>query len=339
MGRNYKQLSLEERSTIARLYKDGQSIRKIAATLDRSASSVSREMKRNGGHQIGGYRQSHADELSWARRWRGAKLARQPDLQKIVFDRLVMGWSPELISGWLAHADPTHSISHESIYRFIYAQITRTKDYSWRHYLPRAKSKRGWHKRSFKTVQNIKGRVSIHQRPAHVDRRLQPGHWEADLMMMSDKKHNILVAQERSTRYIRLARQSSKEAEPTVRNLYSWFSHLPQNLRRSLTQDNGPEFSRHYHLTEKLNMKTYFCDPHSPWQKGGIENMNGRIRRFIPLKTNPQNLSDQDLMTLENILNNTPRKCLGFKTPAESFYSLLNPLHFVCESTSPPSRG
>jgi IS30 family transposase len=299
---------------------------------------VSRELRRNTGNKIG-YHAGHADDLNWARRWRGSRLARQPDLQKAVLDRLVMGWSPEQISGWLALANPSLSISHESIYRFIYAQIARTNDYSWRRYLPRAKSKRGYYRRATKTVQNIKHRVSIHDRPASVDSRSQPGHWETDLILMSDKKSNILVAQERTTRYVRLIRQSCRQAEPVSARLHEWFRLLPPDLRRSLTQDNGVEFSLHYRLNQTLNMKTYFCDPHSPWQKGGIENMNGRIRRFIPLKTKLENLSDQTLQIIENIINHTPRKCLGFKTPAQLFSDLLKPLHFGCESTSPPARG
>ncbi len=338
MGRTYEHLSLEERCSISRLRADGISIRKIAASLGRAASSVSRELKRNRGSKIG-YRARYADDLSWARRWRGPRMARQPDLQKAVLDRLVMGWSPEQISAWLAQNDPSLSISHESIYRFIYAQIARTQDYSWRHYLPRAKSTRGHYRRVAKTVQNIKYRVSIRERPDSINTRQEPGHWETDLLLMSDKKNNILVAQERTTRYVRLIRQSCRQAEPVAGRLYECFRSLPPDLRRSLTQDNGVEFSLHYKLNETLNMKTYFCDPHSPWQKGGIENINGRIRRYIPLKTKPENISDQDVEILENIINHTPRKCLGFKTPAKLFSNLLKPLHFKCESTSRPPPG
>lgn len=335
MGRTYEQLSLEERCSISRLRADGISIRQIAAALGRAASSVSRELGRNTGSSVG-YRAEHADDLSWARRWRGLRLARQPDLQKTVLDRLVMGWSPGQISGWLAQNDPNRSISHESIYRFIYARIARTNDYSWRRFLPRAKSRRGHYRRQLKTVQNIKHRVSIHDRPGIVGTRAEPGHWEADLILMPDKKNNILVVQERTTRYVRLIRQSCRQAEPVAARLDEWFRPLPKELRRSLTQDNGVEFSLHYRLNEALGIDTYFCDPHSPWQKGGIENMNGRIRRFIPLKTKIENISDQTVQIVENIINHTPRKCLGFKTSAELFSKLLKPLHFKCDSTSQP---
>lgn len=249
-----------------------------------------------------------------------------------------MGWSPEQVSGRLAHEKSTLRISPESIYRFIYAQIARTNDYSWRHYLPRAKSKRGWGRRPQTRMDHIKDRVSIDKRPRYIDKRRQPGHWETDLIMLSDKKHNLLVAQERSSRFIYIAKQDSKHAQPTVDRLKAWLTSLPPKLRRTLTKDNGPEFFFHYQLNS-LGIRTFFCHPHSPWQKGGVENMNGRIRRYIPLKTKPDSFSDRDVQSLAARLNATPRKCLGFKTPAEVFSSYLNPLHFKCESTSRLSPG
>lgn len=337
MGQKYKQFSLEERYDLARLLADGQSIRQIAAALDRAASSVSREVRRNSGAKVG-YKPDYANEQNWARRWRGSRLVRQPALYELVMAKLVMGWSPEQISGRLALEHSAISISHESIYRFIQAQIDRTQDYSWRHLLPRGKGKRGWGRRSHRPMDHIKDRVSIDKRPLFIDRRRQPGHWEADLMMLSDKKHNLLVAQERSSRYTFIAKQDTKFAQPTVDRIKGWLEPLPSALRRSLTQDNGPEFFLHHQLNP-LGIKTYFCDPHSPWQKGGVENMNGRIRRFIPLKTAPDSFSDDNLQELADMLNATPRKCLGFKTPAEVFSKFFQPLHFECESTSRLSPG
>jgi IS30 family transposase len=336
MGKSYKQFKLEERCEIARLRAEGQSMRQIAATLGRAASSVSREVRRNSGAQVG-YKPVHADDLNWARRWRGSRLVRQPALYELVMSKLVMGWSPEQIAGRLTLDHSALRISHESIYRFIYAQIDRTNEYSWRRYLPRGKSKRGWTRRVHKPMDHIKDRVSLSKRPLYVDKRCQPGHWEADLVMLSDKKHNLLVVQERRSRFTFIAKQSGKFAQPTVDRLKSWLAPLPPHLRRSLTQDNGPEFFLHHQLNP-LGIKTFFCDPHSPWQKGGVENMNGRIRRFIPLKTKPDSFSDLDIQALASRLNATPRKCLGFNTPAEVLSRLLHPLHFKCESTFPPSR-
>lgn len=335
MGRNYRQFSLEERCEIARLHADGQSLRQIAAALDRAASSVSREVKRNSGVQVG-YKPVYADDLAWGRRWHGSKLARQPDLRQAVINRLAMGWSPEQISGRLALEQSSFSISRESIYRFIHAQIARTKDYSWRRLLPRGKSKRGWERRSRSGSDRIKHRVSIDKRPPYINKRCQSGHWEADLMMFSDKQQNLLVATERTSRFTLLAKQSGKHAQPTVDHLKNWLSPLPPSLRRTLTQDNGPEFAFHHQLNP-IGIQTFFCHPHSPWQKGSVENMNGRIRRFIPLGTNPDTVSNHDILALQSLLNSTPRKCLGFKTPAEVFSAHLNPLHFDCESTSQPA--
>lgn len=307
----------------------GKTIRQIAASMDRAASSISREVRRNGGRS---YKPVYADEQAWSRRWRGSRLMREPELQRQVLAGLSIGWSLEQVSGRMALGEGKRPISAESIYRFIYAQIARTKDYSWRHYLPRGKSKRGWHSKRSGPMDHIKNRVSIRKRPAYIRKRCQPGHWESDLLMLSDKKSNVLVVQERRSRFIYLAKQDSKEAAVTAAHLKTWFSCLPAALRRSLTHDNGPEFSSHY-LLHSEGVDTYFCDPRSPWQKGGIENMNGRLRRYIPLRTNPQSLTDEDLGELAERMNNTPRKCLGFRTPAEVFYSLANPLHFKCEFT------
>ena len=335
MGRIYRQLSLEERCAIARLYEDGLSIRQIAASLDRSASTVSRELNRNTGQQVG-YRPAYADEQAWARRWRGCRLVRQPELQQAVLNRLAMGWSPEQVAGRLAREQGITVISHESIYRFINAQIRRTQDYSWRHYLPRGKSKRGWSRRTHHPMEHIKDRVSLQKRPAYIEKRRQFGHWETDLLHPRKSGAAILVTHERASRYTLLAKQPGKQAQPVIDKIKSWFSNMPPQLRRTLTQDNGPEFFLHHQL-HSLGVKTFFCDPHSPWQKGSVENMNGRLRRYIPLGTDPDSFTDDHLQALARRLNSTPRKCLGFKTPAEVFSSQL--LHFKCESTSPPSRG
>jgi transposase, IS30 family len=335
MGTKYKQLFLEERCEIARLRADGRSVRQIASSLDRSASTISRELRRNTGAQVG-YKPVYADEQAWARRWRGSRLVRQPALREFVLNRLAMGWSPEQVSGRLTLEKHSMRICPESIYRFIDAQIRRTNDYSWRHYLPRRKSKRGWLRRSHNPMEHIRDRVSIEQRPAYINARRQPGHWETDLIMLSDKKHNLLVAQERTSRFTFIAKQIGKFAQPTVNHIKDWLVPLPPTLRRSLTQDNGPEFFLHHQLNP-FGIKTYFCNPRSPWQKGGIENMNGRIRRFIPLKTKPDSFSNNDLRLLAQRLNDTPRKCLGFKTPAEVFSAQILPLHFKCESTFPLS--
>jgi transposase, IS30 family len=285
MGTRYEQLSLEERCTIARLRSEGQSIRTIAANMDRTASTIARELKRNSGKQAG-YKPGYAEEQAWARRWRGSRLVRQPALQQAVLSRLAMGWSPEQVAGRLAQERGSTVISYESIYRFIYAQIRRTNNFSWRLYLPRARFKRGYrgHKGG-SPVDHIKDRVSIAQRPAYIDKRRQPGHWETDYLLFSRYGQSLLVAQERTSRFILLAKPPSRKAAPTAAQLRHWLAPLPVQLRRTLTQDNGTEFADHHKLRDAIGIKTYFCNPHSPWQKGGIENANGRLRRFLPRKT------------------------------------------------------
>jgi IS30 family transposase len=337
MERKYEQLSLEERNTIARLRADGQSFRKIAASLGRPASTVTREVKRNQGTQVG-YQPVYAADRAWARRWRGSRMARRPELQKLVLDHLSGGWSPEQIAGRLERERADLRISHESIYRFIYAQIARTKDYTWRRYLPRSKSKRGWYRRPHQPMQHIKDRVSIEKRPLYIEKRRQYGHWETDLLHPRKSGPAVLVEVERTSRFVLLAKQPGKHAAPVAEQLTGWFAVLPSHLRRTLTQDNGTEFFLHYKL-HPLGIKTYFCHPHHPWQKGSVENMNGRLRRYIPLGTDPESFSNGDLQALAHRLNHTPRKCLGFKTPAELFLPLLKPLHFKCESTFLLSQG
>jgi IS30 family transposase len=333
MGEQYGQLTLEERCTIARLHAEGHSIRQIAAALDRAPSSISRELKRNSGAKVG-YQPAYAHEQAGARRWQGARLERDDALRDLVLARLGRGWSPEQVSGWLARQDgPT--ISYESIYRFIYAQIRRTNDSAWRRYLPKAKFKRGWRAgKGGSPASFIKDRVPIAQRPKAVRYRRSPGHWEADLMLFSTYGQAILVAHERKSRIILLARQPSKAAAPTAEQLQAWLEPLPPALRKTMTFDNGTEFAQHYKLTQQLGIQTFFCDTHSPWQKGGIENAIGRMRRPLPRKTDIATIDPKTLDDCVAAYNNTPRKCLGFRSPAEVFCKLL---HFECESTFPLS--
>lgn len=287
MGKRYRQLCLEERCLLASLRAEGRSVRQIAAALDRSASTIARELKRNGGER--GYRPAYADEQAWARRWRGSRMARQPALQHHVLSHLAMGWSPEQVAGRLALQKTNMRISHETIYRFVYDQIRRTNDYRWRHYLPRAKSRRGRRRRPHRPMEHIRHRVSLADRPAVVDGRRQPGHWEADLLHPRKSGAAVLVAQERTSRLTLLAKLPGKQAQPVADRFKEWFEAMPQPLRRSLTHDNGPEFFLHHQL-HALGVKTYFCDPHSPWQKGGVENHERTAAPHHPVRNRPRQL-------------------------------------------------
>jgi transposase, IS30 family len=339
MERHYRQLTLEERCSIARLHEDGQSIRKIAAALDRPPSTVSRELNRNRGAHLDCL-PGQAQERTRARRWTGARLERDGALRELVIEKLSLGWSPEQVAGWLKLQPRAQTVSHESIYRFIDRQIRRTKDYGWRLLLPRQKSKRGWRgRRGGSSALRIKDRVSIDQRPASADDRAVAGHWEADLMLFSQYGQAALALHERQTRFLFLTRQPSKAAEPVADQLAAWLGSMPEPLRRTITFDNGTEFAFHHQIRDKLGVETYFCDTHSPWQKGGVENAIGRMRRWMPRKTDLATLDPTLLAAYAQAYNNTPRKCLGFKTPAELFSKLSHPLNFKCESTSPLARG
>ena len=335
MGRKkYRQFSIEERCEIARRRQAGESIRQIAAALDREPSSVARELKRNSASK--GYLPRYAGEQAQARRWKGSKLLRRPELQATVLELLKKGLSPEAVAGRLALENGYPLLSYETIYRFIYAQIARKKDYTWRWLLPRGKWKRGFRgRRGGSSVQHIEQRVPIAERPV-IDRSIA-GHWEADTMQFAKTGQALLALHERSTRLIWMRRLSSKAAAAVARNIEAALTPLPSALRRTITFDNGTEFAYHYTLRQPLAIQTYFCDPYSPWQKGGVENAIGRLRRRLPRKTDLALLSASQIRQVVAQYNHIPRKCLGYLTPAEAFSQQL--LHFKCESTPPPSRG
>jgi IS30 family transposase len=335
MGSSYDQLTLDERCTIAELHRTGGSIRKIAAALDREPSTISRELKRNrsDGPRAGPYRPAYAQEQTAARRWSGAKLDRDPALRERVLGLLTQGWSPEQVAGRLKRQEGRTVIGCETIYRFIYAQLKRTNDTAWRRYLPRAKAKRGRRrKRGGSPALLIKDRVSLHQRSAEALDRRQVGHWEADFMLFARYGQSVLVLHERASRLTALVRTNTRKAEPTAALLAQLIEPLPKRLKRSLTFDNGNEFAEHH----RLGLKTFFCDPHAPWQKGGVENAVGRIRRWLPRRTNLEHLEPEDVLSIALAFNHTPRRCLDFQTPAEVFSKVL---HFKWESTSRLSPG
>lgn len=342
MGRCYGQLSQDERLEIFRLHAGGRSIRGIAADLGRSASTISRELVRNSrptkAWPRGDYDPVRAQaRAERRRRWDGRfKLARQPDLQRRIRDLLAMGWSPEQIAGRLALEQGRCVVSYESIYRFVYHRSAQ-KDY-WHKLLPRRKSRRGrLGRRGGSPASFIRDRRPIAQRPPEVQDRRQPGHWEADLMLFARYGQAVLVRHERHSRLIVMTRQPSKAAQPTAEALLQTFQTLPAELRRSCTFDNGTEFAQHWRLAG-IQMQTFFCDPHKPWQKGGVENAIGRLRRDLPRKTDLATCCETKLNNLVKAYNNTPRKCLAFRTPAEVFLETLKPLHFNRECTFPPAR-
>ncbi len=323
--RRYEQLSLTERIEIYRLHADGKSLRFIAGVLERSVSTISRELKRNSKASkqwTGGYDPQRAQELMLRRHARGRahKLERQPDLRKEVLQRLAEGWSPEQIAGRRAQGPASQRISYESIYRYIYWRSWSFNETLHR-WLPRKKYRRGKRRKNGRwSTESILDRVSIHDRPAAVEARTRSGDWEADLMSFRKPGQFLLVAQERRSRRALLRRQEARTAQSVADNLSALVEGMPPRTCQSMTFDNGTEFSKHYLLNQRFGIETWFCDTHSPWQKGGIENAIGRLRRQLPRKTDLDALPAHTLASFLERYNNTPRKCLGFKTPNEVFF-------------------
>jgi IS30 family transposase len=328
MGRSYEQMSLRERVEIEIGRRAGLSVRSIARRIGRSASTVSRELRRNAKttrQWSGSYEGERAHHLALRRRrWDARfKLARQPDLRSLVRDGLAMGRSPEQIAGRLALAQGRPIISAESIYRYIYHRVDQ-KDY-WHRLLPHAKNRRGrLGRRGGSPASFIKHRRPLSSRSTRAGDRREPGHWEADLMAFSRYGQYVLLTHERSSRLLTIERLPQKTAADVSNRLLERFGHLPSKLRQSLTFDNGTEFAQHWRLNQEIGLETFFCDPHAPWQKGGIENAIGRMRRTLARKSNLATITDQELNTLVDAYNNTPRKCLAFRTPNEVFSGFLN---------------
>jgi transposase, IS30 family len=321
MGKKYSHLSAVERGELSGYLKEGISLRGIALRLGRSASTVSRELRRNSKKTkvwVGGYDASRADSLALRRRrWDCRfKLARQSGLRSLVLDRLAMGWSPEQVAGRLAIENGgTPLLSHESIYRYIYFRVSQ-KDFLNR-LLPRSKFRRGWYRRGRRgPLSYLPGRIPVSERGI-----ASAGDWEADIVMFSDKRSNILVLLERASRRMEVRFQPDRTAIRVASNIASVLAGFPAGLRRSISFDNGPEFFNHLSLHGTVSA-TYFCDFRSPWQKGAVENGNGRLRRDLPLRTDVSRLDADAIAAIQLKHNSTPRKCLGWKTPDEVFSEL-----------------
>jgi IS30 family transposase len=318
--RTYGQLSLTERIEIYRLHADGKSLRIIAKALMRSPSTISRELKRNGSD---GYAPERAQSRYVRRHARGRrhKLERQPELRKLVFDLLAMERSPEQIVGRLTLEHGKSPISHESIYRYIYWHSYHFRHEKLHKLLPRQrKSRRSRSGSKPHERTEIPSRTPLCKRPKGALNRSRYGHWEADLMQFSAQGTSVLVLYDRKSRYICAAPQATKKAQEVMAGLHTLFENLPDDKRKTVTFDNGQEFRNHQELQRFKGIKTFFCEPHKPWQKGGIENTIGRLRRALPRKTSPQDINKEMLDAITDRFNNTPRKCLGFKTPAEAFF-------------------
>ena len=316
-------LTLVEREMISRGTAATRSIRSIARELCRSASTVSREVNRNGGYDH--YRAADADHQAWfrARRPKLCKLAFNKHLQRVISNKLTIHWSPEQIAGWLKrkHRNEEHNqVSHETIYRSLFVQARGVLKKELQQYL---RSKRTI-RRSIHATQKgsdhgqIKDMISIRERPASVEDRAVPGHWEGDLISGSDNSH-IATLVERHTRYVMLVKVANKETQTVVSALIKQARKLPTELYKSLTWDRGKELAAHRQFTLATDIDVYFCDPQSPWQRGSNENTNGLLRQYFPKGTDLSGHSQAELNKVARQLNERPRKTLGFETPAERF--------------------
>lgn len=314
-------LSLAEREEISRGLAAGDSIRGMASALGRSASTVSREIARNGGPSR--YRAAVADQRAWdrGRRPKGCKLADNRVLRRIVAKKLSLDWSPDQIAGWLKRMHPDNTsrhISHETIYRSLFIQ---TRGVLKKELLKHLRTRRVMrHARNATTKGQPRGQIidaiSIRQRPASVEDRAIPGHWEGDLIAGSKNTH-IATLVERQSRFTLLVKVSGKDSNTVVSALIRQAKKLPEELRLSLTWDRGTELARHKRLTIATDLEVYFCDPQSPWQRGTNENTNGLLRQYFPKDTDLAGYSQQQLNAVARRLNERPRKTLGYQTPAD----------------------
>ncbi|NNE84194.1 MAG: IS30 family transposase [Alphaproteobacteria bacterium] len=316
-------LTLSEREEISRAIVGQRSIRSIARSLGRAPSTVSREVRRNGGTRR--YRAARADAQAWARarRPKQCKLATSAWLRQVVARQLRLNWSPEQIAGWLKRAHPrqeANQVSHETIYRSLFVQARGVLKKELQLHL---RSKRTI-RRSRQSSQKGDGRgqikdiISIRERPASVEDRAVPGHWEGDLLSGS-KNSYIATLVERHTRYVMLAKVSNKDTQTVVSALIKQVKKLPRELYKSLTWDRGKELADHRRFSLATDIDVYFCDPQSPWQRGSNENTNGLLRQYFPKGTDLSVHSQAHLNKVARQLNERPRKTLGFETPAERF--------------------
>jgi IS30 family transposase len=316
-------LTLAEREEISRALVGGQSIRGIALLLGRAPSTISREIKRNGGQDC--YRASQADEAAWdrAHRPKTCKLAENRALARIVAGKLQMQWSPEQIAGWLQRTYPgdgNYQVSHETIYRSLFIQARGALKKELAQHLRRTRIMRRSRHHTQKTDNHgrITDTVSISERPATVEDRAVPGHWEGDLLFGS-KNSQIATLVERKTRYVMLVKVASKDTETVINALIKHACKLPQELYKTLTWDRGKEIADHTRFTLATDIKVYLCDPQHPWQRGSNENTNGLLRQYFPKGTDLSSHSQAKLDAVARQLNERPRKTLDYETPAERF--------------------
>lgn len=319
-------LELGEREEISRGIAAGLAIRAIARCLGRSPSTISREIARNGGKQA--YRATRADKKAWERalRPKRCRLACSEQLRWLVAQKLALQWSPQQIAGWLRReypGDPGMRISHEAIYRSLFIQSRGVLKKELTAHLRTRRQMRLPKGAQSRTGQGqILDMISIRERPAEAEDRAIPGHWEGDLLAGANDT-NIVTLVERHTRFTMLVKLARRDSATVVAALADRIGTLPEELRRSLTWDQGKEMARHRSFTIATDLQVYFCDPRSPWQRGSNENTNGLLRQYFPRATNFSQVSQAQLDDIALRLNQRPRKTLDFETPADRLQRVL----------------
>jgi IS30 family transposase len=321
---HYCQLSLEERRKLAKWREAGVPVAEIAARLSRNPSTIHREINRNSYFddelpELNGYYAINAQSKADARRAVHRKMITSPALKAHVERQLKAGWSPEQIAGRMKLEGNPQRVSHETIYRFAYSMDGRAEQF-YRH-LPehrRRRRPRGMRRRHGQRFSPERG---ILRRPDTVAARHEFGHWECDLMLFRREhgKTNVSTIVERVSRYTVLRKNADRTSRPVMDRVAGALMHLPGPARRSITFDRGTEFTAWPALEEQLGARAWFCDPQAPWQKGTVENTNNRLRRHMPRDADPTAFTDRHLISICDRLNSTPRKCLGYLTPAEVF--------------------
>ncbi len=313
----YKRINLEEREKIYLWKKEGQSNKAISALLGRSASTIGRELKRCVKETIG-YTPDRAQHIAFERRPRKASAFRREARKRYVLEKLMEGFTPEQIAGRLKRDKNDLYVSHETIYQYIYSEEGRKRKLYW--YLARQRPKRSQRIGRRPRKSHIPESAWICNRPQHITTREEFGHIEGDLVVFSSlRSANVTTLVERKSRFVALIHNFNKCTDSVIGGIKKQQERWPADVFKSLTFDRGTEFASY----RNLNVPTYFCDPHSPWQKGSNENFNGRLRRYLPKTYNPNMISQAMLDTIAKKMNNQPRKCLGFLTPAEVFYANL----------------
>ena len=320
----HRELNLRERRAIEDMLNAKISVKEIAAQIGRHVSTVYREIKRN--HyddkelpELNGYYGMVAQRSAAQRRARRRKLVRLTSLRKAVILQLKEGWSPEQIAGRLLFEGQTIRVSHETIYAYVYGPDGQSKELA--RYLPnRRKKRRPHHSRKPRGLVFPPDR-SIHERPDYVDTRETFGEWEGDLMIFerAQGKMNVASLVERKTRFAVLFRNNDRSTTHLMNRLMGVMEPLPQPARKSITFDRGIEFRNWRKLKPGIGTEAWFCDPQAPWQKGSVENLNKRARRYLPRDAPVATLSNRDMKSICDRLNGTPRKCLGWRTPTEAF--------------------